>query len=159
MRRPPSAGLSSANAATVAGLRSSGPGTATVTDLICRVVADPSRLTLLRAELCRWLTRAGAASPARDDIILATSEACANSVEHAYVAEVGDLLLRANRGGEGHVTVTVRDTGRWKVPSAPGDRGRGLGIMRSVMDEVRVSSDAGGTTVTLVKRLERERPA
>jgi anti-anti-sigma factor len=49
----------------------------------------------------------------------------------------------------------VADTGRWRASPAPGDRGRGLGMMRALMDDVAVRTDAGGTVVRMARRLGR----
>jgi anti-anti-sigma factor len=53
------------------------------------------------------------------------------------------------------LTVTVRDEGTWRPPDRdPGDRGRGLLIMRQLVDGVTLD-ESGGTTVTLRMRLRR----
>jgi anti-sigma regulatory factor (Ser/Thr protein kinase) len=46
----------------------------------------------------------------------------------------------------------VRDGGRWRTARAPGG-GRGLEIMRALVDSVDVNSDDDGTIVTMTKRL------
>ena len=51
--------------------------------------------------------------------------------------------------------MTVRDTGRWRE-SAHGDRGRGLMIMRELMDSAEVEHGESGTAVTLVRRVAAE---
>jgi hypothetical protein len=52
--------------------------------------------------------------------------------------------------------VTVRDQGAWRPPDRdPGDRGRGLLIMRQLVDGVTLVEEVGGTTVTLSVRLRR----
>jgi anti-anti-sigma factor len=57
---------------------------------------------------------------------------------------------------DGLLTVTVRDEGTWHPPDRdPGDRGRGLLIMRQLVDSVTLDEQAGGTTVTLSVRLRR----
>jgi anti-anti-sigma factor len=56
---------------------------------------------------------------------------------------------------DGLLTVTVRDQGRWRPPDRdPGDRGRGLLIMRQLVDGVVLQGEHG-TTVTLSMRLRR----
>jgi len=50
------------------------------------------------------------------------------------------------------VTAVVRDSGRWRQPRDE-DRGRGLSIMRALMDEVDVTQASTGTTVTLRRTL------
>jgi anti-anti-sigma factor len=53
------------------------------------------------------------------------------------------------------LTVSVRDDGTWRPPDRdPGDRGRGLLIMRQMVDRVVLEEDLG-TTVTLSMRLRR----
>ena len=50
--------------------------------------------------------------------------------------------------------VTVADTGRWQPPrQEPGTRGHGIPFMRTLMDEVTVSTTEHGTTVTMTKEL------
>src|SRR3712207_160424 len=56
---------------------------------------------------------------------------------------------------DGLLAVTVRDQGRWRPPDRdPGDRGRGLLIMRQLVDGV-VLQEEHGTTVTLSMRMRR----
>jgi anti-anti-sigma factor len=53
------------------------------------------------------------------------------------------------------LTVSVRDQGNWRPPDRdPGDRGRGLLIMRQMVDRVELT-EGHGTTVTLSIRLRR----
>ena len=52
----------------------------------------------------------------------------------------------------GAVRLTVRDFGSWKTPSPVlGDRGRGLRLMRLVMDGIDIARGAEGTVVTMVR--------
>jgi serine phosphatase RsbU (regulator of sigma subunit)/anti-sigma regulatory factor (Ser/Thr protein kinase) len=115
--------------------------------------ADPSTLAELRVTLRDWLERAGANEEDVRDIVLATVEAAANAVEHAYGP--GDALFELDAhsvGGE--VTITVQDFGSWRNESDP-HRGRGLGVMRAAMDGVEVNSETEGTRVRLRRRLEK----
>jgi anti-sigma regulatory factor (Ser/Thr protein kinase) len=50
------------------------------------------------------------------------------------------------------ISVTVKDTGRWRV-SKPRGRGRGLSVMRGLVDSVHLEPGERGTSVTLTKRL------
>jgi anti-anti-sigma factor len=118
------------------------------------VPAEAVQLATLRHRLSRWLHEAGAGS-AGEDLVLAGSEAAANCVEHAYRRRpVGEILMRARLDG-GAVELEIRDTGRWRAAPAPGDRGRGLGMMRALMDDVAVRTDAAGTVVRMIRRLGR----
>ena len=52
-----------------------------------------------------------------------------------------------------HLTVT--DTGRWKTPEpeANSHRGRGIELMRAIMQEVTISSSPDGTTIDMHMRI------
>ena len=79
------------------------------------VPADPARLSSIRRNLGRWLSGHAVPKADADDIILASSEACANSIEHAYGPAQGSVDIEAEvRAGE--ITVVVRDTGTWRAP-------------------------------------------
>jgi len=52
--------------------------------LLTRLPADVESIPLMRRVLGRWLREAGATEAQADDVSLATSEACANAIEHAY---------------------------------------------------------------------------
>ena len=124
------------------------------TPLEVAVPAEARELATLRRRHSGWLRDSGVDSTA-DEVILASSEAAANCVEHAYRGrDPGEITLRARMTG-GVVALEIRDTGRWRAAPAPGDRGRGLGMMRAIMDEVRVRTDPGGTVVRMSKRLDR----
>jgi anti-anti-sigma regulatory factor len=57
---------------------------------------------------------------------------------------------------DGVLTVVVRDEGSWRPPDRdPGDRGRGLLIMRQLVDRVTLVEESRGTTVTMSVRLRR----
>jgi len=49
----------------------------------------------------------------------------------------------------------VRDFGRW-YERATETRGRGVSLMRSLMDDVDIDRGVDGTTVTLRRRLRRD---
>jgi anti-anti-sigma factor len=88
--------------------------------------------------------------------MVAVGEACANAAEHAYRGqEPGPMRVRAEVDVDGVLTVSVRDEGAWRPPDRdPGDRGRGLLIMRQLVDAVSLEEEHG-TTVTLSVRLRR----
>jgi serine phosphatase RsbU (regulator of sigma subunit)/anti-sigma regulatory factor (Ser/Thr protein kinase) len=115
--------------------------------------ADPATLAGLRKQLREWLDEAGANPDESRDIVLATVEAAANAVEHAYGPGNAQFELDAHVVG-GEVTVTVRDFGSWRDESDP-HRGRGLGVMRAAMHGVEVTTETEGTRVTLRRRLDR----
>src|SRR5437660_12279043 len=79
-----------------------------------RVPAHPQTLSDVRRSLRRWLEHAGATDEETHSVILATGEACANSIEHAYGPGEAELEIEA-RLGSGEVIVSVRDFGQWRT--------------------------------------------
>ena len=126
--------------------------------LSMRLPADPAALAPLRRRLERFLAAAGASEDECFDITLSVSEAAMNAIEHAYGPADAEFELEG-REQSGELTVTVRDTGSWREPrsSGKGDRGRGLSIMRGLMDGVEVTPSGRGTTVFLRRRLSGAR--
>ena len=116
-----------------------------------RFAADPQVLTQMRRMLGRWLQAHGARPSAVAAISLACSEACANAIEHAYAPGLAYFQLEAAHA-EGLVTLTVRDTGRWRAPRGS-QRGRGLKIIAAAVDEVDVRTTDAGTQVVMRHRL------
>jgi anti-sigma regulatory factor (Ser/Thr protein kinase) len=51
------------------------------------------------------------------------------------------------------VAFIVRDTGRWREQRNGGDRGRGLEIVRKLMDDLAVEPGPDGTEVRMRRRL------
>jgi anti-anti-sigma factor len=123
------------------------PATAAVRRL--RHAAHPEAVSTIRQEVREWLRAAQIPMALQTDLLLASGEAVANAVEHAY-----------SDGNDGHVTVDLRedrgkieilvvDQGRWRDGAGDPDRGRGFPLMRALVDEVTVDRSANGTTVRL----------
>jgi anti-anti-sigma factor len=121
------------------------------------LTAIPAVLPGIRRRLGAWLAELGMGEQDRVGVMVAVGEACANAAEHAYRgAEPGPMSVTARVDVDGVLTVTVRDHGSWRPPNRdPGDRGRGLLIMRQLVDGVVLEEEARGTTVTLSMRLRR----
>lgn len=118
--------------------------------------AVPAALPTVRRHLGAWLAGLGMGEQDRIGVTVAVGEATANAAEHAYRAGApGRMQVTAAVDVDGQLTVTVRDQGRWRPPDRdPGDRGRGLLIMRQLVDGVSLQGEHG-TTVTLSLRLRR----
>jgi anti-sigma regulatory factor (Ser/Thr protein kinase) len=85
------------------------------------------------------------------EITVAVQEAAANAVEHAYAPGTAAFDVDATFDA-GSVTIEVRDRGSWRA--ARGEhRGRGLPMMRALMDSVDVHRSEEGTTIVLRRRL------
>jgi serine phosphatase RsbU (regulator of sigma subunit)/anti-sigma regulatory factor (Ser/Thr protein kinase) len=112
--------------------------------------ADPSQLPAIRGGLRRWL--AGVDPWVLQDVLVSTSEAVANAVEHAYGSVRGKIKIVFRRQA-GLLFVEVSDEGSWREPRGP-DRGRGQILMQGLMNSVDVHTGAEGTTVRMTKSLD-----
>jgi anti-sigma regulatory factor (Ser/Thr protein kinase)/putative methionine-R-sulfoxide reductase with GAF domain len=123
--------------------------------LVARFPAEIESIPLIRRLLGRWLAEAGATVADTDDLSLATAEAAANAIEHAYGLAPGVVELRAWTSHGGHVTVAITDFGHWRPPRGK-HRGRGLLLMEGLADAVEVIRGDEGTTVELSRRIGAE---
>jgi PAS domain S-box-containing protein len=119
-------------------------------DLRLTLAARPTELEKMRHALRRWLTAEGVGESQADDVLLACSEAAANAMEHAYASAAGGTLEVSAFAEDGTIVVEVSDRGAWRVPDENDTiGGRGLHIMRSVMDEVEIQRGPDGTRVRM----------
>lgn len=125
------------------------------------VTADPAAATELRQLLAEWLGQHVQTTRDRADAItLATYEALANAVEHAYAGrpEAGTMSLRATyHPSDQQLHVTVQDQGRWQEPKSTTKRlrGRGIPLMQALTDHPRIKPGQRGTIVNLEWNLAR----
>jgi anti-sigma regulatory factor (Ser/Thr protein kinase) len=115
--------------------------------------ADPRVLADMRRTLRRWLRVRGAGDQDILEITLAVSEACTNAVEHAYSPVPAQFSVDACTEN-GDVRIVVRDTGQWRSPRGT-NRGRGLKIIESAMDEVTVEAAPSGTEIVMKRQLRK----
>ena len=116
--------------------------------------ADPVQIALLRKDLRGWLVSHAVDDESTQAVLLASSEAVANAIEHGYRNDpfgIVDVTATVNADA---VEVTVTDRGDWKGSAADVARGRGLQLIRQVMDQVTFDRSEG-TTVTM-RRTRRE---
>ncbi len=116
---------------------------------------DLAQVPVVRTALDDWLTAQGVTGEDHHAAVLSCSEVVANAIEHGCEGDPECLVeVLATLGPEGLV-LQVRDRGRWRPVGPPGDRGRGLRIVGSLMDHVGVEKGLG----TVVTMLRRTRPA
>jgi len=117
--------------------------------------ADVSHLAPTRAALRDWLTRARVDPEQALNVLVAAGEAVVNAIEHGHrYSPEGTIRLGATALGN-QVRLTITDTGEWKPPRPATDshRGRGIPLMRMLMNEVDIQPDSAGTTVHLSARI------
>ena len=97
------------------------------------------------------------------DVALAVTEACANVIEHS--SDIEDEYMVSVSVNEDVCEIQVTDTGRGfdheslagTLTDTSAERGRGISLMRALVDNVRFESrPQAGTLVHLVKKLELE---
>jgi PAS domain S-box-containing protein len=112
---------------------------------------EPEALASMRSLLRRWLRHVEGTEQEIAEITTACGEAATNAIEHAGAG--GDTPFEVEGKLDGReVVITVRDFGAWRTPRE-GDQGRGLGLMRALMDRVEVTPSPEGTTVLLRRAL------
>ncbi|KGI67535.1 SpoIIE family protein phosphatase [Mycolicibacterium rufum] len=117
--------------------------------------ADVTELANSRTALRSWLGSAGVDAEQTLDVLIAAGEALANAIEHGHRDLPGGRVRLEATAFADDLHVTVVDTGTWKAPAdAPAlHRGRGLGLMRALMQDVSIDSQASGTTVHMQTRI------
>ena len=115
--------------------------------------AEASYLADTRAALKDWLGRAGVDEDQTLAVLIAAGEALANAIEHGHrhLTE-GTISLRATALAD-RLQVTVIDAGSWKQPVKAAHRGRGISLMRALMQDVTIKPLASGTTVQMHARI------
>ena len=84
--------------------------------------------------------------------MLALSEACNNAIEHGYRDSPGTIRVRLDHRGDA-LGIRVADDGSWRHPVDDPTRGRGIVIMRGLMDVAEIVQKPHGTEVVLEQRL------
>lgn len=120
--------------------------------LTVRLPAEARMLVQMRAALRRWLHESEVPKDDANEILVACGEACANVVQHAYVAATGDMIVEA-RLVDGSLEMSVRDQGEWRLAADRGG-GWGLQLMRAFMDRVDLDHGPTGTEVRMRRRIQ-----
>lgn len=129
-------------------------------DIALSIPRDAATVSMVRALVVDNLRRLGVTDECVEDIRLALSEAVTNVVEHATTDDDYEVRLEVR---DRACTITVVDCGRGfdvrtladAMPDPTSAMGRGVAIMRAVLDSVRFEPHPEqGTIARLVKRLE-----
>jgi anti-sigma regulatory factor (Ser/Thr protein kinase) len=88
------------------------------------------------------------------ELVFAVNEAVTNAIKHGQANEEGSISLSAIVEAE-RLTFMVQDSGTFAAPALNSDtsfeRGRGLALMVTFTDEIRMSAKPGSTVVCLSK--------
>jgi anti-sigma regulatory factor (Ser/Thr protein kinase) len=115
--------------------------------------AIPIAVPLVRRALQRYASRLQLDDEQMFALITSVGEAMANAVEHAYSDAPGIVRLRIIND-EGTLTITVEDDGRWKPAQKRDERGRGLPLMRALMNGVEIRTHQSMTSVRLTLAID-----
>jgi len=84
-------------------------------------------------------------------VTTACGEACTNAIEHAGGGGSSSFEVEG-KIDDGWIELVVRDFGSWR-PSRDDDQGRGISLMRALMDDVSVTPSPEGTIVRMRRSL------
>lgn len=119
---------------------------------------DARRVASIRRELRSWLTGRSVTAEAVDELVVVAGELLANAVAAAR----STVQLRAAGGGD-RVVLEVEDDGRGherlgslghSLPTDAAERGRGLFLVRQLVDDMAVLSTSEGSVVTVTRVLQ-----
>jgi serine phosphatase RsbU (regulator of sigma subunit)/CheY-like chemotaxis protein/anti-sigma regulatory factor (Ser/Thr protein kinase) len=113
------------------------------------VPARPASVPLVRHRMRAWLAHVAPDLDAatRGDFELVCSEGCSNVVRHAYGPT--EAMFRVSLSlVDGVLKLRISDQGRWRPPRGR-HGGRGLSLMRALVDELQIDQRPNGTTVTM----------
>jgi anti-sigma regulatory factor (Ser/Thr protein kinase) len=113
--------------------------------------AEPWHVAEIRTVVGSWLADLGLPQETRQDLVLAASEAASNAVQHAYrwagaaVRATVELTLSTE---DQTLCIEVVDRGRWRPPDNQ-HTGRGIQLMRQLVQSITIRGTSTGTTVLL----------
>ncbi len=123
---------------------------------------DGDGMVAAREWVMQWVESLRLSESDEIDILVAVQEALANAVTHGSRNDGAKSIHCAVESDDAGISITVRDPGPGFDPDAAvaalgagnnlGQHGRGILLMRSLMDEVRY--DRGGAEIHLRKNLK-----
>ncbi|HYI80616.1 MAG TPA: ATP-binding protein [Thermoleophilaceae bacterium] len=118
--------------------------------------ADPERLGEAREWAHRAASQAGLDETDCYQVKLAVSEVVANAIQHGSKGR-GDQIGIAAFEADGSLVFEVRDSGTFVAPmnraTIDDESGRGLELVKLMMDEVHISSTGDGSLMRFSKSL------
>jgi anti-sigma regulatory factor (Ser/Thr protein kinase) len=127
------------------------------------LVERPAQLASFRRRLRALLVRRGLRDEEREVIVLAADEALSNALQGCAAADCQIVVIVSLLGG--YVCVEVRDADERfqgvcldliELPGESAEHGRGLYLMRTLMESLELVPRKRGTLVRMIKKLEAE---
>ncbi|NEA51495.1 SpoIIE family protein phosphatase [Streptomyces sp. SID10815] len=117
--------------------------------------AESSQLAPVRKALRSWLGQCDLPPGTVQSILVAAGEACANAVEHGHRHAPGEIVRLRAEALVDDLHLTIADTGQWKPPQPElnAHRGRGVALMRALMQHVTITPGPSGTIVDMHMRI------
>ena len=113
--------------------------------LSIRVPAEAEQMARVRTELAEYARGVGMSEAAVEDVQTVATEACGNSIKHAYDGSPGGVLEVEADADEGELRLTVRDYGsgirlRPRTRTSLPGLHAGLSIIGALSNSFRLSS-------------------
>jgi len=121
--------------------------------LVISMPPEPGALANVRASVRRWLVEVPLSDEAREEVVLACNEACANAIEHAYRRGPAVPIQVSLSRDATAIRIDIVDEGAWRRDGEDAGRGHGMSLMRALMDEIEVRPSDEGTVVTMKRRI------
>ena len=125
------------------------------------ISSHPRWLRLIRQAVLEYARESGFDARDGNAIALAAGEAACNVIEHAYQGRTDQTFSLACRTRDGFLEIEIRDSGGKfdpdGAPDLPPDElrpgGRGLYLIKTIMDEIEYGRDGEENVVSMRKRL------
>jgi serine/threonine-protein kinase RsbW len=128
------------------------------------IPSSPDRISEVDEFLEDWLRKRGVAENTIADLAIAITELVNNAINHGNKQQQDKKVTLTMRYGDGEVEASITDEGEGFDPDDIPDPlaeenllkeiGRGIFIVRSLMDSFAYKSrSGGGTTVSIVKKI------
>ncbi|MFK0172153.1 SpoIIE family protein phosphatase [Streptomyces sp. NPDC090306] len=117
--------------------------------------AESAQLAPVRKALRSWLEQCDLPPHTAQNILVAVGEACANAVEHGHRDAPGETVRLHAEALVQDIRLIIADSGHWKTPQPETNthRGRGVALMRALMQQVTITPGPVGTTVAMHTRI------
>jgi len=128
------------------------------------IPSDPDKIQIVEKETERFATRIGLSEDDIDSLGIAVTEVVSNAIKHGNRGDISKNVYVEFSLEDGKVKVVIRDEGTGFDPEDIAnplepenlykDSGRGIFIVKELMDDVRYRFHKKGTEIILIKNIE-----